>query len=123
MILTGSDNFFKKSKVHLIQADDRVRDDIVLENESQIERVANEFEIVGGGNTDFRPAFYYIDSLVEKGEFEDLCGVLYFTDGRGIYPTKKPDYKTAFVYLDDYDESAVPVWAIREKIDSEQLRR
>ena len=43
---------------------------------------------------------------------KNLGGLLYFTDGKGIYPKKRPEYKTAFLFLDDYDESAVPPWAM-----------
>jgi len=39
-----------------------------------------------------------------KGKFDCLCGLLYFTDGKGIYPKKKPDYPTAFLFLDEYEE-------------------
>ena len=52
----------------------------------------------GGGGTDFRPSFAYIDSLIEKGEFTNLRGVIYFTDGYGTYPSQMPAYDTAFVY-------------------------
>ena len=62
-----------------------------------------QFTIKGGGNTDFRPAFNYINQMIENGEFDNLGGVIYFTDGKGIYPMKMPDYKTAFVYFKEID--------------------
>ena len=36
---------------------------------------------------------------LEKKEIQNLKGLLYFTDGDGIFPRKKPAYETAFVFL------------------------
>jgi hypothetical protein len=47
--------------------------------------------------------------------------LLYFTDGKGIYPAKKPDYKTAFLFLEDFEEENVPVWAIRMRLEEEEF--
>ena len=48
-----------------------------------------------------------------------MNGMLYFTDGMGVYPRKKPEYPVAFVYdsegLDKIPE--VPAWAIRYLMD------
>ena len=52
---------------------------------------------------------------------KNLGGLLYFTDGKGIYPKKRPEYKTAFLFLDDYDESAVPPWAMRLRVEQEDI--
>ncbi|WP_158556570.1 MULTISPECIES: hypothetical protein [Clostridia] len=43
--------------------------------------------------------------------------MLYFTDGEGIYPKKKPGYRTAFVFMKDFDEMKVPAWAMRIRLD------
>ncbi|MFR8428879.1 MAG: hypothetical protein ACLVCH_16720 [Roseburia inulinivorans] len=32
-----------------------------------------------------------------------------------------PEYKTAFLFLDDYDESAVPPWAMRLRVEQEDI--
>ncbi len=66
----------------------------------------------GDGGTDFRPAFAYVEELMEKREFENLKGLLYFTDGYGFYPAKMPPYQTAFVFMEqDYQDVDVPPWA------------
>lgn len=77
----------------------------------------------GFGGTDFRPVFSYVDQLIEKKEFENLKGLVYFTDGMGIYPTKKPNYDTAFVFLDeDYVETPdVPSWAIKLVLSTDDV--
>ena len=72
----------------------------------------------GFGSTDFRPVFQYVEALQQVGEFADLKGLLYFTDGYGIYPERMPDYDTAFVFLrEDGEAPAVPPWAIKVVLD------
>lgn len=116
-LLSENDSFFTKSKVHIIQCDDRVRTDQLIESNDQLEAYLLNFTLVGGGGTDFKPAFQYVNECLKEGQLKDLSGLLYFTDGKGIYPSKRPDYKTAFLFLDDYDESRIPPWAIRLKLD------
>ena len=74
----------------------------------------DKLELKGEGGTDFRPAFSYVDELVRQHTFEHLRGMIYFTDGRGIYPAKRPVYETAFVFMEeDYEDVDVPPWAIK----------
>ena len=48
----------------------------------------------------------------EKKELKNLRALIYFTDGDGIYPRQKPDYETAFVFLQRTDKmKLVPTWA------------
>lgn len=121
-LLGQEDNFFHCCKLHVLQCDEEVRDDIVITDERQLEGIFQDFKILGGGGTDFRPAFAYVDQLIEQGKLQNLCGLLYFTDGKGIYPVKKPDYKTAFLFLDDFEEENVPVWAIRMRLEEEEFK-
>lgn len=116
-ILLERNAFFTTAKVHLIQSDDRVQEDLVIKGSEQAQELLAQFEIKGGGNTDFRPAFQYVEELRGKGELRNLGGLLYFTDGNGTYPAKKPDYPCAFLYLDSYNEDEVPVWAIKRRLD------
>lgn len=120
-ILSQEDSFFHQCRLHVIQCDEKVRQDIVIKEKSQLDTLFSDFEIQGGGGTDFRPAFAYVDELIEQGELKNLCGLLYFTDGRGIYPAKRPGYKTAFLFLEDYEEENVPVWAIRLRLEEEEF--
>ena len=50
--------------------------------------------------------------MVEEGKLHDLKGVLYFTDGKGIYPSKKPSYETAFLFVGENEGNPVPPWAM-----------
>ena len=36
---------------------------------------------------------------------------------------KKPEYKTAFLFLGAYDETAVPPWAMRLQLEPEELEQ
>lgn len=116
-ILLEKNAFFTTAKVHLIQCDDMVQEDLVIRSLAQAEEILSHFEIKGGGNTDFRPAFTYVEELRSRGELKNLGGLLYFTDGNGTYPAKKPDYPCAFLFLDSYNEDDVPAWAIRRQLD------
>lgn len=120
-ILKQSDSFFGDSKIRILQCDNAVRRDTAITGMRELEQFLGEFELFGGGGTDFRPAFAYVNELIERGEIKNLCGLLYFTDGKGIYPAKRPDYKTAFLFLESYDEEAVPPWAIRLKLEPEEF--
>lgn len=104
---------------HLIQCDALVQKDVKITSEKELEQVMEDLTLYGRGGTDFRPAFEYIEELRKNGELTNLNGMLYFTDGMGVYPRKKPEYPVAFIYdsevLDKIPE--VPAWAIRCLMD------
>lgn len=120
-ILNQSNSFFSDSLIRILQCDNAVRRDTVVKGEQELTQFLEQFELVGGGGTDFRPAFSYVNELMEAGECKNLGGLLYFTDGKGIYPKQRPEYKTAFLFLEEYDEAAVPPWAIRLKLEPEEF--
>ena len=112
----------RESNLHVIQCDDQVRSDDVVRSEGDLRRLVRGFELKGGGNTDFRPVFDYVDRLIEEGGFRNLRGLMYFTDGQGTYPTRRPAYDVAFVFCDDrYQELEVPPWAMRIVVRTEDL--
>ena len=77
----------------------------------------------GFGGTDFRPAFAYVEQLLQTRQLTKLDGLLYFTDGVGTYPDKAPDYKTAFIFnRDDAISPRVPSWAIRAVLTTDTIR-
>lgn len=104
---------------HLIQCDALIQKDVKITSEKELEQVMEDLTLYGRGGTDFRPAFEYIEELRKNGELTNLNGMLYFTDGMGVYPRKKPEYPVAFIYdsevLDKIPE--VPAWAIRYLMD------
>ena len=75
-------------------------------------------QVKGFGGTDFRPVFEYVDTLLREQAFNHLKGMLYFTDGLGIFPKKRPMYDVAFVFVEtDYTQKLVPPWAMKLVID------
>lgn len=121
-ILMQSENFFSKINLYLIQCDSQIREVVHLTDQEQIRQYVDTMEIKGLGNTDFRPVFEYVDSLVLSGKLRNLKGMLYFTDGEGIFPGKRPAYETAFVFLDDHTtQPMVPCWALKILLDPNQL--
>lgn len=121
-LMRESENFFNKINVHIIQCDNEVRSDTKITCWGDFDKFLTNGKLKGFGSTDFRPVFDYVGELKRGGEFDSLKGLIYFTDGYGIYPESMPDYDTAFVFLnDDEDAPAVPPWAVRVVLDSEQL--
>jgi predicted metal-dependent peptidase len=122
-ILKSSDDFFTEMNVHLIQCDARIQEEAVIHNQSEFDRYLSRLELKGMGGTDFRPVFERVNEEVKKGVFDDLRGLIYFTDGYGSYPGAMPPYKTAFVFLDEGREiPQVPTWASRIILEEEDLK-
>ena len=90
-ILNQKNSFFQKFRVRILQCDNQVRQDEVVETEQDMERLLEKFTVSGGGSTDFRPVFAYVDELIEQGKIVNPGGLLYFTDGKGTYPKKRPE--------------------------------
>ena len=121
-VLSENDSFFRKVNIHIIQCDDQVQTDQKITCEEELINYMDNLELRGEGGTDFRPAFEYVDKLQKEHAFSQLKGLLYFTDGQGIYPVKMPSYEVAFVFLkEDYEDANVPVWAMKLILEEEDL--
>lgn len=121
-VLSESESFFRKLHIHIIQCDDRVQEDVVIRNHEEMEDYLQHFTVKGFGGTDFRPAFLYVQELLAKKTFTKLRGLIYFTDGYGTFPMKKPPYDTAFVFMkEDYRDVDVPPWAMKLILEKEEL--
>lgn len=113
-ILRQKENFFSRIRLHLFQCDSMIQDYRIFTSMEEWEDSLPDLKIQGHGNTDFRPVFECLHRQIAKGEIKNLRGLLYFTDGDGIFPEKPPDYDTAFVFLNDSTEKhRIPPWAIR----------
>ena len=121
-ILMSTESFFSRINVHIIQCDATIQEDAKITSQEEFDAYLKSMTIRGLGGTDFRPVFGYVDWLREKKEFQNLKGLIYFTDGWGTFPEKKPPYETAFVFVDDgmnnYD---VPPWAIKLVLQKEEM--
>ena len=66
--------------------------------------------------------FVFIDTLQRQGEFENLKGLIYFTDGYGVYPQRMPGYDVIFAFLDeDENRAPVPPWSMKVVLGEEDL--
>ena len=121
-ILSDANQFDHRVNIHIIQCDARVQLDTVITSLDEMSEYADNVQIRGFGGTDFRPVFEYVDKLVAKKEFINLRGLIYFTDGYGIFPEKAPDYDTAFVFLDPkVNHPRVPPWALKIILDEDDI--
>ena len=121
-ILKGEENFFTRFNLHIVQCDSEIQDAVKITSQADFDAYISRMRIRGLGGTDFRPVFCYVDKLVEKHEFINLKGMIYFTDGLGLFPKKQPQYKVAVVYVSDgYESFDVPAWAIKLVLRPEEI--
>jgi len=57
-----------------------------------------EYEVSGGGGTDFRPVFEHIDLHIDYPTL-----LLYFTDGQGTFPEHEPSYDVLWILPEEID--------------------
>ncbi len=121
-ILKKTEVFGKKMNVHIIQCDNQIQDDAHIISDEAFERYIQNVNVVGAGGTDFRPVFDHVDRMKKAGLFTDLRGLLYFTDGLGIFPEKQPEFKTAFIIMPQEDDiPKIPEWAIGRMVSRDDL--
>jgi predicted metal-dependent peptidase len=121
-ILKTTESFFTKINLHIVQCDADIQEDKKITCPEDFDEYLKTMKIRGLGGTDFRPVFQYVDRLRKEGEFTNLKGLIYFTDGCGEYPARKPDYDTAFVFVDDeYNNPNVPPWAIKLVLQKDEI--
>ncbi len=106
--------FANRINLRIIQCDTEIQEDVKITSKEEFDEYIKTMKIKGGGGTDFVPVFERVNEHIENGEFTDLKGIIFFTDGQGPYPKTKPDYEAAFVFIDDdYSDIDVPSWAIK----------
>ena len=121
-VLMQEDSYASRVNIHILQSDAAVQEDVHITNRDEFTDYLKTMSVRGLGGTDFRPVFRYIDRLIEEKALHNLKGMIYFTDGKGIFPEKKPPYSAAFVFIkDDYELPAVPPWAIRLVLQREDI--
>ncbi|MBD3831238.1 MAG: hypothetical protein IE890_12240, partial [Arcobacter sp.] len=74
---------FPAVNIELLIADAKIQGHYSFKNAQDI-----DFVLKGGGGTDYRPVFDYIDA-----NFPMSSMLLYFTDGDGIFPRIPPSYE------------------------------
>lgn len=121
-ILKSTESFFSKINLHIIQCDAEIQEDRKITCQEDFDEYLKTMQIRGLGGTDFRPVFEYVERMRQNQEFTNLKGLIYFTDGCGTFPAKKPDYDAAFVFIDDdYNNPDVPAWAIKLVLQKDDI--
>lgn len=120
-ILRQTESFTTKVNIHIIQCDAKIQDDTTIQSQKDLEDYISHLMLKGFGGTDFRPVFAHIEHMIETGAIQRLEGLLYFTDGYGVFPAKPTKYKTAFVFLNQDEDVKVPAWAMKVYIEEEAL--
>ncbi len=121
-ILKQSENFFTRINVHIMQCGARVEEDVRISTQEEFDAYIDGMVLKGFGGTDFRPVFRRVDALIRQHEFQNLKGLIYFTDGYGSYPAAAPAYDAAFVFLDQgYPLPDVPPWAIKMILKEDEI--
>ena len=122
-ILMSTKSFFHDVNIHIIQCDSKIQQDVKITCPEEFEEFRDNIEIKGFGGTDFRPVFAHVEELIKNRELTDLKGLIYFTDGMGIFPEKMPPYKTAFVFVKEgFGIPEIPSWAIKLVLKDEDLQ-
>lgn len=80
-------------EIDLITADTKVHS-----HKTYLPGEALEYEVSGGGGTDFRPVFEYIDQNIDYP-----TALLFFTDGQGIYPVDEASYDVMWVMPEEIE--------------------
>ncbi len=114
-ILLGKENFFQRIKICIIQCDNQIQRTDFIESIDDMKKYSSTVHVEGGYGTDFRPVFEHVEELKRQKKFENLKGLIYFTDGYGIYPDRPTSYDTAFIFAEDedYEDKDVPDWAMK----------
>ena len=112
-LLSQSGSFSQTMNVHVIQCDSDITSDTVITNKNDLGKIAKDLQVKGFGATDFRPVFEYVGDLIAKKELKNLKGLIYFTDGYGIYPENPPQYDCMFVFdREDDFRPPTPAWSM-----------
>ena len=123
-ILSDETSFSAEMNVLIVQCDAAVTHVARIANLRDLDDYLDNLEIKGLGGTDFRPVFAFVEDALERGELTNLGGLIYFTDGQGTFPARKPDFDVAFAFVDDASAAAsprVPTWAMKVMLEETAL--
>lgn len=121
-ILKNTESYFSRVNIHIIQCDSKIQQDVKVTTDEEFDAYMQDVQLSGFGGTDFRPVFDYVDNLIARHEFHNLRGLIYFTDGKGTFPERAPDYETAFVFIEEgFEIPETPPWAIQLIMTEDEL--
>ena len=114
-----------RTQIRLLQCDREIQGDLIISPSSDASKLISDMELKGFGGTDFRPPFEYARKLTGAGR--RIAGMIYFTDGYGLYPTARPPWKSAFIFskepdFDDEERMRLAASALEKEASSAALR-
>lgn len=113
-MLTEKEHFFSRMRVHIFQCDSMIQDYRLIHSREEWRRYEDRLSIAGRGGTNFTPVFDRVERMLETGSIKKLKGLLYFSDGDGVYPREKPPCETAFIFPDfRFLELKIPEWVVK----------
>jgi predicted metal-dependent peptidase len=119
-VLRATDSPKSQVRLHFLLCDGANAEYVHIRDETELETLLQRLKI--RDETDFRPAFIHADGMLQRGEFRNLRGLIYLTDGAGAFPRAKPNYYAVFVFVnDDYGKPDVPPWAIRIVLQRDEI--
>ena len=113
----------EKTRVRLLQCDKDIQSDTLISPSANVTELLSNMELKGFGGTDLRPPFQYVRDLMSSGK--QISGMIYFTDGYGLYPVSRPPWKTAFIFPrepDFDDEERIRLTALTKQGSTAALR-
>ncbi len=117
-IIKSTESFSRKTRIHVIQADDRIRSCRLVSCDKDMDDYLKNEKLSGFGDTDFRPVFRWVDEQLRLGALRNLRGLIYFTDGFGTYPDWAPAWEAVFAFIKGNNNAAeAPAWATRVEFD------
>lgn len=112
--------------IWIIQCDADIQEAKQIRSKEDFDNYIKNIELKGFGGTDFRPVFEFVNDQIDKKVFTDLKGLIYFTDGYGIFPKQQQDYDVAFIFVNEdndpnFEPPEVPPWAIKLILDGRDI--
>ena len=121
-VLSESDTYFRKIRIHILQCDDKVQSDVLIECAEDLKAIWSHFQITGFGGTDFRPAFEYVNELRAKREVDRLRGLIYLRmEKESIRFRLRFMMLPLYLFEHLYSDESVPDWAMKVVLEEEQL--
>ncbi|MBO4262588.1 MAG: hypothetical protein J5903_02250 [Clostridia bacterium] len=102
----------RRFRVRIIQCDSRITSDVTVNSGEEFKKFIGEFGISGGGGTDLRPVFDLL--AAEKKSGAKINCIIYFTDGKGVFPDGDCGIKTCFaLFGKDAEKIKIPPFAYK----------
>ena len=121
-VLCNEGLFSSAPRIRIIQCDTQIVAEDVIDTPEHMRKWIEGLRLHGGGGTDLRPVFQRVDELLERGEINDLNGVICLTDGYANLPKCATPYKTAFILTPDGAQNLVPPWAMTFMLEEDDFK-